>query len=108
MPTMAPIDTRRFVIAAERQWLKDWLGLDIQAEHFARNLERLMELLYSARCEPPRVCRKLQLLRRWSDDKQDDEPTAVQLVMQHNSMSGMTAISLISGERAAQRCEKPP
>lgn len=60
IPTMAPIataflkevgptDESPFVSAAERKWLKDWLGLDIQAEQFARNLERLMESLYGAR-----------------------------------------------------------
>lgn len=60
IPTMAPIaaafikavgptDDSPFISAAERQWLNDWLGLDLQADHFARNLERLMESLYGAR-----------------------------------------------------------
>lgn len=56
--TMAPLakeflgaapgfDDVRFPSAAEREALMKHLGFDLQAEEFASNLERLMEVLYS-------------------------------------------------------------
>lgn len=60
IPTMGPMaasflrtvgadDNAPHVSATERETLKQWLGLDIGAERFANNLERLMEALYGAR-----------------------------------------------------------
>jgi hypothetical protein len=60
IPTMGPMaksflgtvgadDEAPHVSATERDTLKQWLGLDIGAERFANNLERLMEALYGAR-----------------------------------------------------------
>lgn len=60
IPTMGPMaksfldqvgddDEAPHVSASERKILKQWLGLDIDAERFADNLERLMEALYGAR-----------------------------------------------------------
>lgn len=42
-------DDAPHISATERETLKQWLGLDIGAERFANNLERLMEALYGAR-----------------------------------------------------------
>ncbi|MEW5424172.1 SIR2 family protein [Amorphus sp. 3PC139-8] len=60
IPTMAPLarhfvdtvgegDDPHYATAAERSTLNDVLGLDITAEEYATNLERLMEVLYSFR-----------------------------------------------------------
>ena len=37
------------------------------------NEDSCQSLLLKMRDEPPRVCRRLQLLRGWSHDEQDDE-----------------------------------
>lgn len=58
IPTMAPLaseflgvapgtDDAQFPSAAEREALSTHLGFDLDAEEFQRNLERLMEVLYS-------------------------------------------------------------
>lgn len=60
IPTMGPMaksflskvgldDDDAYVSATERETLKEWLGLDIDADRFANNLERLMEALYGAK-----------------------------------------------------------
>ncbi|MEA5163530.1 SIR2 family protein [Cereibacter johrii] len=59
IPTMAPLaaeftkarvaDEARFPTAAERKVLTDDIGIDIGDEEYSRNLERLMELLFSLR-----------------------------------------------------------
>ncbi|WP_295638322.1 SIR2 family protein [uncultured Methylibium sp.] len=41
------VDDARFATAAEREALTKHLGFDLNAEEFASNLERLMEVLYS-------------------------------------------------------------
>ena len=45
--TAPGIDDVRFPSAAEREALTEHLGFDLEAEEFASNLERLMEVLYS-------------------------------------------------------------
>ena len=59
IPTMAPLATEftksreeddpLFPTAAERTFLVDQLGINVAADEYARNLERLMELFYSLR-----------------------------------------------------------
>ncbi|MEO7826954.1 MAG: hypothetical protein ABIR60_07415, partial [Allosphingosinicella sp.] len=60
IPTMGPMakaflekigenDEAPHISAAERDTLKQWLGLEIGSAKFANNLERLMEALYGAR-----------------------------------------------------------
>jgi hypothetical protein len=58
IPTMAPlaaeflgaapgVDDKQFPSAAEREALSTYLGFDLGAEEFKKNLERLLEVLYS-------------------------------------------------------------
>lgn len=59
IPTMAPLsnefvvereeDEDSFPTKAERQFLEDEFGIDLGKDEFARNLERLMEVLFSIR-----------------------------------------------------------
>jgi hypothetical protein len=50
--------------------------LDPTNEESCRELHKLIvdyKILVVQETEPPRVCRRLQLLRRWSHDEQDIE-----------------------------------
>lgn len=78
IPTMGPMaksflskvgldDDDPHVSATERETLKEWLGLDIDADRFANNLERLMEALYGAKFV--------------YDGTQEEEPKAVAAIV---------------------------